>query len=206
MKEYLHFTVTGEFLTQHFRNLVLEEAWYKALQQLVESLHDFTYEQAVQVLSGTMKLEGENTVYLVPEDPQDVHEYMTQLHWLYSGIYCKGSRYYKPYAYIDAFGHEDSFKTQNQLGKPLPITDPLNRIRYYMDHPFDDLWYEVQDELFRIYLFQRCDPPPLWFSPNYTFQSSIDEYIQYCGVSYLDARGADMFIDDPPDEGNICEI
>ena len=50
------FTVEGEFLTDHFRGLVLEHKWEDAIEGLKNSIIGFTYDHAVSLLKGETKL------------------------------------------------------------------------------------------------------------------------------------------------------
>jgi len=65
-----HFSISGDFITEHVRNLLTEEKPAAAWNLLMESLPGITMEQAADVLSGRSKLVGVNNVDLVEDNPK----------------------------------------------------------------------------------------------------------------------------------------
>ena len=64
-----HFSISGDWLTEHVRERMLSDMEESALTLLVEHLDGMTYEQALAVLLGEKRLTGVNDLELVDEDP-----------------------------------------------------------------------------------------------------------------------------------------
>ena len=47
---HLCFTISGEFLTEHFRDRVLEGNWTEAIKGLMDSLIGISYDQVTTIL------------------------------------------------------------------------------------------------------------------------------------------------------------
>lgn len=65
--EVLHFSVTGEFITDISRNLWAEGEHAKAIKLLVDGVHEFTECMALEVVTGKKKLVGTNNFILVKD-------------------------------------------------------------------------------------------------------------------------------------------
>lgn len=73
----LTFSITGEFLTNHYRDLVKEGSWRVAAENLKASLFQEIDEETnrmstdtvFDILSGKKRLEGENQVFIEDEEP-----------------------------------------------------------------------------------------------------------------------------------------
>jgi len=83
--EMLHFSIEGEFITNHFRQIAAQGQWSKALSQLLESLIGFKEEHAIMILSGSHKLVGVNE--LLMEEDNDSADYVQDLMDQYSQLF-----------------------------------------------------------------------------------------------------------------------
>jgi phosphohistidine swiveling domain-containing protein len=97
--EKVNFSIEGEFLTNHFRNLCLEGNWNKAINQLKESLIGIDLDTVISILSGKNKLVGVNDLSL--EEDINSSEYMNELSSFYRKFYFTNGRWYKFYATIN---------------------------------------------------------------------------------------------------------
>lgn len=115
-KEYVTFSITGQYLTNLAREQVLSKNWQFAVKFLKEDLLKddgepaLTYEQIIAILKGDKKIVGESNsqkqTLRVVED-NDL-KYKQDLNYLYSAIYNDGNgHYYQPYAEVTSWGRED---------------------------------------------------------------------------------------------------
>ena len=174
--EKLHFSITGEFLTRHARNLMLEGNWLHALKTLAEGLCEttpegtvgMTYEHCIAILDGYKRLEGTNEMDLVSEDPESTTEYRERLARLYGSIVklTKGTNqrftWYMPYAYVDSYGDDDIAATGHAFGHIERVSRSkqlLRRANHYVDDPdFDVVFYPGRDILFHELTEYQQDP------------------------------------------------
>jgi len=71
--QILHFRTTGEFVTNHSRNLFIEGDVINAMKTLVEGLVDFPENMAVEVISGRKALVGTNEFNYVDDNTTEIH-------------------------------------------------------------------------------------------------------------------------------------
>ena len=157
--EKIHFTVTGEFLTRHTRNLMLEGEWEHALKTLSEGLvydtpcgpKGISFEDCISVLDGYKRLEGRNEANLVDEDPEVTEKYRKELDWLYGLIVniregSKQFKWYRPYAYVTNFGHTDIHASYGIMMGDIPRLSysgnkPFPRASHYLNDRNNDVTY-----------------------------------------------------------------
>ena len=53
------FTITGEFVTEHARNLMIEDAWEEGYRFLQENIIGIDHEISIAILKGEKRLAGE---------------------------------------------------------------------------------------------------------------------------------------------------
>jgi len=118
--EELHFTIEGSFLTNHFRNLVLEGEWSKAIDHFQQSLIGMPMDMIVSVLSGDMKLVGINEMTL--EKDNESEEYKESVLDLYGrNMYINGA-WFKPMAIINTI-NENSINAADRARIYCPEYD-----------------------------------------------------------------------------------
>lgn len=107
----VQFVVQGEALMLQARELMEEGEWRGALEKLHDTLQGMSYEQAISVLEGDMKLEGQgDVVSMVPEEP----EVRKALQARYAesanlgGYFRHENRMYQAYKVVDNLGPEDA--------------------------------------------------------------------------------------------------
>jgi hypothetical protein len=106
--------VTGAYLTQCTRELVIGEQWEKALRFLEVSLH-CGIDIAIEIASGQTKLVGENHVETEEEDDTVRKEYLKEIGYIYRGRFEKslggGRIWIRPVACVTDFGYGDVYCT-----------------------------------------------------------------------------------------------
>lgn len=186
----LSFSVTGEFLTNFARDLVLSEDCDRAEKFLLESLHGASLAEVHQILMGSQRLIGTNEVEMV-EDP-DPQEYQEDVKYIYAGrtrLNVGGnSSWWRPVAYwrwtsraIGVFkAHEEEqwgagrqfnsdFHPENwvleQQGKPGEIVRLIpwdEEIMQILTRYEPEKWlYSYSWEQIPVF-YQPCDAPPPW--------------------------------------------
>ena len=90
------FTITGEYIVEDARHQVLSGTWLRAIQSMRESLIGFTFEHAVQVLSGEMTLEGDSNVGIDMVEDKSSADYIREMKEVYlSELFYESGTLYK---------------------------------------------------------------------------------------------------------------
>ena len=209
--EMCHFSVHGDFLTNHCRNLVVEGDWTHALNTLTESLIGISVEYCYQILKGEKKLVGINDVDLVDDDMEsdEVKKYLSEVNYMYGSVVRIGSgdrKWFKPYAYVNNVGWADMMNVKESLGNCPSLKNTFSstlteqRVTYYMDDKVNDKSFGVSKlskEFINnfvtpiAFLFGSCDAPPIWMPVNRSPEESILNCIKY-GIN-LEDRGAKQY-------------
>ena len=182
----VHFKVTGNFLTEHARSLVLEGNWEQAVDFLINSLMGFSYDFAIAVCSGVKKLIGNSDISIGLESDH-CPSFIEDMQWLYAGYYNgAGNNFYIPYACVDNYGRRDAECPES--GTQL---ETCYRACHYMDQPRTDLQFGllVPDVGNVAVLFRRVPAPPLWLRAKIAKnpQMALDAYLG--AKKALDMRG-----------------
>jgi phosphohistidine swiveling domain-containing protein len=102
--QQVHFSIDGEWLTGHVRDLVIEGRWDHAMRTLKE-LEGMTADIAITILRGDKKLVGVNDLSLADDDAT---EYRATLDQMFSGVFVdQWGTYLRPYAVVTAWGQRD---------------------------------------------------------------------------------------------------
>jgi len=194
----VHFTVHGDFLTRHVRDLMREGNWMHALKTLSDGLVGITLEQCIEILEAKAKLEGVNEVEMLPEDPEnpEVIKYLEDLDWVY-GCICRAPAfakfdYYRPYAFVTNFGpHDLNADFGICVNKPstsrVANAKSLNRASFYLNDRLHDMTYYssskhksmdgYQDAL--AFLLEPVRNPPFWRCTNRTIDEALANTIRF---------------------------
>jgi len=131
MTEQLHFSIEGEFLTNHFREICLSGEWSKAVSQLQESLIGIPLDNVLEILSGEKKLIGVNDLELV--DDNDSEDYIKDLLFTYSKYVYKSGSWFKVKAILNTIKEHDSsnYSDKNHVSSRIKIYFP-----YFDDYTF----------------------------------------------------------------------
>jgi phosphohistidine swiveling domain-containing protein len=111
------FCVTGEFLTERARQIVLDDDWTFASRFLVDSLDGITEEQAMSVLKGTHRLAGASDITYVEEDEEGRSAVKTLYGTAFDfrGTVLHNGKRYQPYAAVDSFGIHDALMPRGRM-------------------------------------------------------------------------------------------
>ena len=106
------FVITGEFITEHARDLLLEDSdWQAGHRFLMESIDGLDDSQAITILKGEKRLVGQagrgvNTLDLVSEDSAVQAEIEQECQFRWAGVIRDRPGYRRPYAYV--FGYDSA--------------------------------------------------------------------------------------------------
>lgn len=101
----VHFSISGDFITQHARDLVREGQWRKGYDFLMDSLHGMEASLALDILAGSKKLEGVNDLEIAPDNASG--EVSSWLAYQFRHCFTWQNRIWRPYAVVTAYGQED---------------------------------------------------------------------------------------------------
>lgn len=171
------FKISGEFITHHSRNLLLEGNWESAIRFLKDSFDDqMDYDLIIKILSGELELIGDSSVGVSINENKDL-KYIDQINKMY-GYYLKiGQDWYIPYAYVTSFGPDD---IKDEYGNVWSKEDMFNghRAKFYCeDRKTDKIICCIIPECGISYpvLFKLAKPgPPIWLNMKLTPQQSFD--------------------------------
>jgi len=162
MVESLHFSITGEFITTHFRNLCLEKEFEKAVSGLKDSLIGIDMDTVISVLNGTKKFTGENEVLL--EDEEDL-SYREELLSSFTDLFFFEGDWYEVAAAISTIKKGDKFVAE--------------RARIYVPD-FDKITFY---EGILLTLKRTTKKPPFWLDTDLRYQKfNIDSVSITYGV------------------------
>lgn len=182
------FTITGEFVTEHARDLLIEGDWEGAYRFLTNYIDGIDHEIAVSLLKGEKRLTGKaggevNTLDLEDETPERRAEIEERCNYLWAGTVRVRPDYLKPYAVVTNFGPQDvgAAGTHGNDKYDLPPEDvgciPGNSAKIskwnasrcceYMNDQRNDHVYLVKcpDGDTRFVLFEKVNATPIWWEP-----------------------------------------
>lgn len=208
--ERICFSISGDFLTSQARDFVLDNDWDRGLSFLMDSLVGITMEQCQSILDGSKKLIGINDLDMVDETEEDKKEYSKKLDFLFTGIVKDGNQYFKPYAFVDSWGEDDTRisslkanKYNSSIDSAVPPKLPgdytgrfnewsLARNNYYMDDPFNDKTVVVKDDDNKdiVVLWKEVRISPTWIKVFKGPKSYEKAYKSFIKTQFLSHRGA----------------
>lgn len=160
--EEVHFTISGESLTDIARNLVEEGKWEQAAELLHKGLSGISYDDVFAVLAGTKNLVGDSNVGVSFEDATPDEKYLGQLAWLYGARHWHGGSWWEAYGYISyptSLFPVDWFSENTELSPVASIRDMRGYVRGWADM-FSIA--QMPNRHYRAVLWQKCAAPPLW--------------------------------------------
>lgn len=168
------FTIHGDFMTDHFRNLVREGNWRQALENTMDGLIGMTSEYAGMILAGKAALEGVNSVEFVEDNKHEDPEWVKKHYFTYTyNLIAYKGKIYEKYRNVEALYEEDSEKAKVIFDwRSIPVGDKkavqqfsYDRARTYMENMYEDIvLYDVSGGWT---LFRRATPDyPSWLKRN----------------------------------------
>jgi hypothetical protein len=93
----VHFSIEGEFITNHFRGIVQEGNWRKANDGLKDSITDFSTDDAYAVLSGKKKFTGTDSVFLKSDNKDRNEKWLNAQYFPYfNNVILHEGKFYTP--------------------------------------------------------------------------------------------------------------
>jgi hypothetical protein len=176
--EHVCFTITGEFVTRHSRDLVLEGEWESAVRFLNKSLIGIDYNTIMSVLSGTVEFTGDSKVGVSLAKKSDV-KYMQKLDKMY-GYYVRiGHQWYIPYSYVTSYGYQDfSYYNDSQKNFQAEQGQEIHntRARFYCKNKSKDkiFFLKCPDHEMHCVLFEQSVAPPVWMDVEKIPQHAVN--------------------------------
>ena len=157
MQKELFFSITGEFITNHFRQLCLEEKYDKAINGLKDSLIGISLDIVISVLKGDKRFSGTDEVFL--EDETDF-SYKEELLKKFSSYFFYENQFYKVVSRINTIK-----KGENYI---------LHRARLY-DPKLDNYIFHENE----LYTLHKVKEPPFWLIEDIKKNQKIEAPITY---------------------------
>lgn len=184
------FLITGEFLTDTARSLVLDGEPSKAWALIADCLMgDGTETVARGVLEGRLDLAGDSRVGVSVVDAEDSSEYLDQLNYIYAGRWKSKHGWCRPCAKIVAWNRDSGRLAARRLNRgELRVEDlgPGSSMRAFARARAE--FYCGKREFFEIVavdgrqtfvVFESCGEPPFWMvNRNHTAQDAVDDVIR----------------------------
>ena len=178
-----HFTVTGEFVTRHARDLVLEDVWEDAIRFLKTSLIGISYDQVIDILSGTHELTGENNNILMRHKCNV--PYMEKLDEKYGHFVYIDRKWFEPISYITSYGPPDwkpiaeDFKTRCRTEQDMKdMKDQIGILRsaHYVETNKDKIYPLIcPDKSTHMVIFTPVEQnPPVWMDVQRSPQEAVN--------------------------------
>jgi len=198
------FSVTGKFLTKHFRDRVLDGEWRKAMNGLKDSLMGIELNMVTDILSGKARIIGDSNdddisvIYVTSENYTDEwkkedKKYLDTLDYMYGSLFRQSNgSFYSPYCYITNWGPEDLRDANGETwmgSNRIPTYDQLDgfgahRCKHYLNNMSRDILVSLNAG--ELHITTKCyfafevsehQDPPLWIDSPKSFQESLDKHI-----------------------------
>jgi phosphohistidine swiveling domain-containing protein len=188
MTKTLHFSITGDSITRHVRELVLEGNWRHAMKTLVDGFEGMTTELALAVLKGDKRLAGKDADLHDIDENLDTRAALEAQYAeaLLTNTLLWGGKHYRAYALVTQLGEPDFYPAQarydefgrrgflrrhfDQLSEQQAFD--VERALHYANNREQDIALPVKDEdhAFTAWLLLAEDSAaadlPLWMQPN----------------------------------------
>ena len=151
------FSISGEYLTDAAREMVVSGNWRGAHRLLTEDLEGLPYPAVLDILKGQKRLVGRDEITVEDEDPDTRDAYVADVRSVYTdGRLVHAGKRYKIYGKVSRLPAVDSSEWQTGLWKlntgreRFPRvrnekeTDLREFVRPYCDNPNDDLILPVR--------------------------------------------------------------
>jgi len=166
----VHFSITGDFVTEHFRSLVREGSWRKAQQGLMDSLVGIPMDIAYNVLAGKNKFIGVDELELEKDNKHSDQDWLTEQYYPYTkNIIIVNGDFYKKYKTVSYLNKNDMDQAMENLGiTAVPINSELQqvlhneRVKTYLNNPSNDIYLHINDSW---QCFEKVKPDfPAWLT------------------------------------------
>lgn len=180
------FVVTGEFMTETARSLMLEDDPGRAFRLLADTLvGNGAAEAAIRILKGQSDLTGDSSCGLelvAAKKDRELTRFKKDLRYIYAGRFKHPVRgWIRPVAMMTALGPADAEWASSQTivptGGPISHLREWHRLRaqFYTKLGGEAEALNVPDEGSRWVLFEPCGERPHWDRPPMSAQDALDE-------------------------------
>lgn len=189
------FTVEGDFITEHFRDRVLEGDYRSAIDGLKVSLIGISIEQVNHILSGMAQLTKDNR--LVVDDKYECDEWlMSQYYSYFHDVIYRNKKFYKVYGEVSNLNKSDC-RAAMTLHKyeTLPIDKGgidfttnfnMQRAETYLKG-FNDICVFVQNQSKWLLMSEVSVDYPIWLKGEY-----LDRVMNLIMKEEFDFEGSDL--------------
>ena len=194
---YVAFNVTGEFVTEHARNLMIENKVREAERFLMECIIGMTHELVIKILKGESKIIGDlanNDLDVVDDDNQEMMEFIKRE---FGGIVNHRGKYWKPYAYVNGWGPKDvgageyhnhslyNYGSIIPVGASKILAFSMSRNVAYMDDKQKDIQQilRINETEKHAVLWKEVNCPPYWIeiAQGSDWQKGLDNFLRNGG-------------------------
>lgn len=165
------FSISGAYITQNVRSLMLEGEWSRAYSLLVEEMEGMTHDVAVEILAGTKKLAGDSSedtgIYLSDDEDMDYRneiQEMTGNIFIHAGEMYKFSRILKTKDIIDLI-------PKTSLSEE---SDMCTLLETYVSDDNENI-FEISDETYLLAEKMEANSIPFWFKKS-SFPQNVFEF------------------------------
>lgn len=199
------FTITGSFLTEHARGLVLSKEPREAKDFLIESLEGMTEDLATKILKGEAMLSGstsdEEGIFMTEQVQDEEFEYYTKtFKFQNAGILRHNGKYYRPKLHVTSYDINDFQHARKILGDNIYRSHETAKARasYYaydgMIPSAPSTSYDKREgcvpnnfETNIVVLWELVSDFPSWIKPHKNAQEALDDYLSVCWLSCVGA-------------------
>lgn len=208
--EICHFSVHGDYLTNLFRDIFLEEGYQKVYDIFNQSFcGDIDVKFLNDILECKGKLVGVNDLEYTEDSWDDNPDYKRDYDYKFGGVVYHNKKYFRPYAIVKSWVQADfsyaaaawdgsPWKEQHYF-VPLKRECRFNEVRsYYYVSQYDED-FEVFTDNHNVYIFEELDfDMPYWMCDRFkrSFKAALDEF---------NKRGYHISIIDPVKELSEAE-
>jgi phosphohistidine swiveling domain-containing protein len=164
----VHFSISGEFVTEHARDMVREGNWRGAYNFLMDTMHGMDAQMAMDIVQGKKHLTGVNDLEL--EDDTREAEVKGWLDFRFRHCFAYKGKVFHPYGYVSSLRREDW-----HLAREIAAGDDDAMLH-------NKLWRRLDDELSETPRLQTFSP---W---------DADEVLRWRPAYYARERGRDVCV------------
>lgn len=199
------FSITGAFLTEHARGLVLSKEPREAKDFLIESLEGMTEDLATKILKGEAMLDGvtneDGGIFMTAQvDNEELQYYLETFKFQNAGILRHNDKYYRPKIHVTSYDINDFQHARKILGNDIQRSHETAKARASF-YAYDGMIasapstsYDKRDgcvpnnfETNIVVLWELISDFPSWVKPHKKAQDALDDFLS---VRRLEIAGA----------------
>ncbi len=193
-----HFAVSGEFVTEHFRGIVQEGRWRDAVEQLKDSVIDFSDDFIHLTLSGAAKLEGVDQVQLYEDDKAEDIQWARKFYYHYfNKVILVEGKFYKAFGRVNELEYEQlSYLFEEKKDRYFSDDEPVSNIlraKHYRRETDDIILFNAHSDSWVIASLISLDYP-VWINKEMLGKLciSMEKVMQHKFTSLLQLDDAEL--------------